>query len=160
MKQLILAAALTLTATFALASYDDEPQLGQRCSIESNQTFWNCLKNESEKIWEANLPNEIIYSAKQDARESLLALVGHKPALVQQVKEAAAFVLIVQYQDEARLFYYTVSAQGELKPVFEYNIVDFQYDYKGVDKSVLHLKVKHISDTFKEWLEEINNDEE
>lgn len=160
MKHLIIAAILSLAATFAYAS-DDEPQLGQVCSIESKKSLWACLRNESEKIWEANLPNEIIYTISEAGRESLLTLLGSKTKLAQQIQEAKAFVLIVQYQDEPQLFYYTLTAQGELKPLYEVNLIDMPYIFKNLkDKSLIYMKAMKISDVLKEWLEQIEFDQE
>ena len=150
------------------SSFAELTPYGLQCSGLETQELKSCLKKESSKIDDANLPNEIILTTNDDGKKSLLKLVEvyitkKNTILAEKIKimiptieNAVATALIIQFEDEPQLYYYVIDKNGKLEVVFDgINSADIFETFAEIFKSeqdVFYLKSNNISKTFLEWL--------
>lgn len=155
--------------TFSTMTFAALTTYGLQCSGTESSDLKTCLKKESGKIDEANLPNEIILSTDVSGRESLLKLVSVFTAknnsdfsmkllkMIPIIESSVASALIIQYEDEPQLYYYVVSQDGKLEVIFDgINSVDIAEIYNTIfqnERDVFYLKSSNISKNFIEWLD-------
>ena len=175
MKHSILALAVITLLSSAFVHAEDMSVYGLQCSGVEASELKACLKKEAGKIDEANLPNEIILSTEDVGKESLLKLVigftqNRTDDYAKKLKEmlpliqsSVATALIIQYEDEPQLYYYVVDKDGKLEVIFDgLNSVDISEGFPAIYKNepeLFFLKSPNISDTFKEWLEFLKEDD-
>lgn len=155
--------------TFSATSYAiDMTSYGRQCQGTETSELKDCLFQESGKIDEANLPNEIILTTKEAGRKSLEKLVleftkdrtdpyaQKLVALLPTIQSSVATALIIQYEDEPQLYYYVVDKNGKLEVVFDgLNSVDISSNFPEIfnnEPDTFSLKSPNVSDSFKEWL--------
>lgn len=166
---------LALLMTFAQARELGPVGYGLQCSGTSSTDLKNCLNRESDKIDEANLPNEIIISTEDSGKESLLKMVElitkertdnyavNLAVKIPMIEKAIATALIIQYEDEPQLYYYIVDQNGRLEVIFDgLNSVDVSENMAEIflnDPGVFSLKSDNVSAQFKKWMKYLKGQE-
>lgn len=154
---------LSLTMNHAFAENQ------RKCASTQLNDIKTCLKKESATIDDANLPNEILFSAEENAREAMIQLIEEFTAKrndpysltiknkLEEVKSAVAVALIIQYEDEPQLYYYYIDSTGTLHTIFDgLNSIDISENFPTIFKnnpSAFYLNNKNVSPTFIEWLD-------
>lgn len=170
MKALHLLFIALFIFAFSKVRAQDAIPYGLQCASTSSADLKNCLKKESGKIDEANLPNEVILSTDSAGKESLIKMVAELTAdradpfalelaaKLPMIEEAIATALIIQYEDEPQLYYYIVDKNGKLEVIFDgLNSVDISQSFAGLflsDPEIFSLKAP-VSDNFKEWMKHL-----
>ncbi|MNK97042.1 hypothetical protein D3C87_1173570 [compost metagenome] len=153
---------------FGAAAANAASLTGHCASLQSS-ALQACFESESKNIQEANIPNEVVVSVNPEAKQTLVMLMtiveNRNNAYAQQVAalkstvlEAKAFALIVNYQDEPRLYYYAVAADGSYSLVFDgLNMIDLPYENLMFhpDPSRLYFQDQSASSILKEWIKTI-----
>ena len=172
-KSLILVSFLALFSSSLMAEVPTT--YGLQCSGVSSNDLRNCLNRESDKIDEANLPNEIIISLDSSGNESLVKMVEEYAAnknspyalsllaKLTMIKSAIASALIIQYEDEPQLYYYVVDQDGKLEVIFDgLNSVDISTNFPAIflnEPEVFSLKAPNVSKEFKSWIKYLKGEE-
>lgn len=172
MKALSLFIIMALPLALTQVKANEALPYGLQCASTSSADLKTCLKKESGKIDEANLPNEVILSTEASGKEALLALVNaflvdrqadqyalEISAKLPLIEESVATALIIQYEDEPQLYYYVIDKNGKLEVVFDgLNSVDISETFNEIftnDPEVFSLKSPNVSDNFKEWMKHL-----
>ena len=160
---------LTIASLIGSGAAAHAASLNGHCASLQSATLQSCFESESNKIQEANIPNEVVVSAKAEAKQTLVMLMSivesrnnayaqEVAALKSTVLNAKAFALIVNYQDEPRLYYYAVAADGTYTLVFDgLNMIDLPYESLMFhpDPSRLYFQDTSASSILKEWIKTI-----
>lgn len=159
MRTLLLLTMVSLIGSAALADIS-APSKG-RCASLEKASLQICFEKVSANIQEANIPNEVVFSVGPKAKNTLLKLMsfttGHYADTV-TVQNAQAVALVVNYQDEPRLYYYAVMADGSFKLVLAgLNMIDLPYENLMFhnDPSELYFQESSTSSILKEWIKTI-----
>lgn len=171
MKKMTTFALLTF-AIFGLIQNVEASAKTRNCGSNSLAKINQCLELESKELGEANLPNEVIVEANKLGRDSLNKMIleltkgrSDKYALelkakLSLVNNAIATALIIVYEDEPKLFYYTVDSKGQMTEIFDgLNSIDLSSNFPTLfknDPSVFHLKSKNVSSSWLEWMGYLN----
>lgn len=166
---------LVLLHTSVMAETTSLDVRGLQCNGVSSTDLKNCLNRESDKIDEANLPNEVIISTEKEGKESLLKMVNDYTkerqtpyaqtllAMIPEIQNAVAVALIIQYEDEPQLYYFYVDKNGKLEVVFDgLNSVDISETFVDIfnnDDAVFSLKSPNVSKEFKQWIKYLKGQE-
>lgn len=153
---------------FSQNSFAELTSYGLQCSGTDASEINSCLKKESGKIDEANLPNEIIIQSDDAGKESILKLIKtisekknndytlKLQALIPLIESSVATAVIIQYENDPQLYYYAVDKNGKLEVIFDgMNSVDISEIYNDIFKNepeVFFLKSPNVSKTFTDWL--------
>jgi hypothetical protein len=160
---------LTIASLIGSGAAAQAASLNGHCASLQPSALQTCFESESKKIQEANIPNEVVVSVKAAAKQTLmmlLAMVENRnagyaqevAALKSTVLNAKAFALVVNYQDEPRLYYYAVSAEGSFSLIFDgLNMIDLPYENLMFhpDPSRLYFQDASASSILKEWIKTI-----
>ena len=156
------------TLFFSQLSLAELSSFGLQCSgIDANE-LKSCLKKESGKIDEANLPNEILIQSENDGKESLLKLIKaitdkknneftHKlQAMVPLIESSVATAVIIQYENDPQLYFYAIDKNGKLEVIFDgmnsVDILEIYGDLLKNEPNIFYLKSPNVSKTYIEWL--------
>jgi len=160
---------LTIASLIGSATIASAAALNGHCASLQQSALQACFESESNKIQEANIPNEVVVSASPEAKQTLvmlMSMVGSRnseyaqqvAALKSTVLNAKAFALVVNYQDEPRLYYYAVAADGSFNLIFDgLNMIDLPYESLMFhpDPSRLYFQDTSASSILKEWIKTI-----
>lgn len=160
---------LTIASLIGSGAAASAASLSGHCASLQSSTLQSCFESESKSIPQANIPNEVVVSAKPEAQQTLVMLMSivekRNSAYAQEVAavkstvlNAKAFALIVNYQDEPRLYYYAVAADGSYNLIFDgLNMIDLPYENLMFhpDPSRLYFQDASASSILKEWIKTI-----
>ena len=160
---------LTIASLIGSGAAASAASLSGHCASLHTSALQACFESESKNIQEANIPNEVVVSAKPEAKQTLVMLMSmvetrnaeyaqQVAALKSTVIDAKAFALVVNYQDEPRLYYYAVAADGSYKLIFDgLNMIDLPYENLMFhpDPSRLYFQDTSASSILKEWIKTI-----
>ena len=160
---------VTIASLIGSGAAANAASLNGPCASLRQPTLQACFESESKKIQEANIPNEVVVSTKAEAKQTLVMLMAmvenRNSAYAQEVAairdtvlNAKAFALIVNYQDEPRLYYYAVSPDGSFNLIFAgLNMIDLPYENLMFhpDPSRLYFQDASASSILKEWIKTI-----
>ena len=154
---------------FSKNSFAELTSFGLQCSGTDANELKSCLKKESGKIDEANLPNEIIIQSDDTGKESLFKLIKtisekrnndftqKLQSLIPLIESSVATAVIIQYENDPQLYFYAVDKNGKLEVIFDgMNSVDISEIYGDIfknERDVFYLKSPNVSKTFTEWLD-------
>lgn len=164
--------ALFTFAIFGLLQNAEASDKTRNCGGISLTKINQCLELESQVLGEANLPNEVIVEANKLGLESLSKMIleltkGRSDRYALELKakltlvdKAIATALIIVYEDEPKLFYYTIDSKGQMTEIFDgLNSIDLSSNFPTLfknDPSVFHLKSKNVSSSWLEWMGYLN----
>jgi hypothetical protein len=160
---------LTIASLIGSAAAANAASLNGHCASLQPSTLQACFESESKNIQQANIPNEVVVSVKAEAKQTLVMLMSmvesrnagyaqEVTALKNTVLNAKAFALVVNYQDEPRLYYYAVAADGSFTLIFDgLNMIDLPYENLMFhpDPSRLYFQDADASSILKEWIKTI-----
>jgi hypothetical protein len=166
MRTLLL---ITIASLIGSAAHASAASLNGHCASLQQSTLQACFESESAKIQEANIPNEVVVSVKPDAKQTLVMLMSivekrnnayseQVAALKSTVLNAAAVALVVNYENEPRLYYYAIAADGSYSLIFAgLNLIDLPYENLMFhpDPSRLYFQEQSASSILKEWIKSI-----
>ena len=159
MRTLLLVTMVSLIGSAALGSMS-APSKG-RCVSLQQTSLESCFAEVSANIQQANIPNEVVISARPVAKQTLLKLMSFTTSHYADkatAEQAQAVALVVTYQDEPRLYYYAIMADGSFKLVLAgLNMIDLPYANLMFhpDPSELYFQESSTSSILKEWIKTI-----